>query len=67
MDNNFPDIIILTGVPKSEGLHGLEPTPLPKARIALKEKMDNISIESNPLLKLGILAISFYLLIKIFK
>lgn len=68
MNNNFKnfDGIILYGVPKGQGLHGLTPEPLPVAQLTPKEKL----IENNnnkPILKLSIIAVSILLITKIFK
>lgn len=65
--NEHYDIIIFTGVPKGQGLHGLEPSPLPRVQLAPKEKQSDVSKGNNFLLKLGILSALSYLLVKILK
>jgi hypothetical protein len=37
MMKHASDCVILYGVPKGQGLHGLTPRPLPKAELAPKE------------------------------
>lgn len=60
--NDKPDIIILYGVPKGQGLYGNVPTQLPKVNFAQPEKKKENS--NDNLVNAGLLFAAFCLFLK---